>query len=82
MGVRNADKLQKPLNRAVFAKAPMQRVENHVWFSARALEDVTTLTVTFQDHPQFKDPVLGQHRVMTNGLVEFDLTLRYRNRNQ
>ncbi|MDR4477154.1 MAG: PilN domain-containing protein [Nitrospira sp.] len=50
--------------------------------SARALEDVTTLTVTFQDHPQFKDPVLGQHRVMTNGLVEFDLTLRYQNRNQ
>lgn len=49
--------------------------------SARALEDVTTLTVMFQDHPQFKDPVLGQHRVMGNGLVEFDLTLRYRNRN-
>lgn len=50
--------------------------------SARALEDVTPLTVTFQDHPQFKDPVLGQHRVMSNGLVEFDLTLRYRNRSQ
>ena len=50
--------------------------------SARALEDVTTLTVMFQDHPQFRDPVLGQHRVMGNGLVEFDLTLRYRNRNQ
>lgn len=49
--------------------------------SARALEDVTTLTVMFQDHPQFKDPVLGQHRVMGNGLVEFDLSLRYRNRN-
>ena len=49
--------------------------------SARALEDVTTLTVTFQDHPQFKEPVLGQHRVMASGLVEFDLSLRYRNRN-
>jgi len=49
--------------------------------SARALEDVTTLTVTFQDHPQFKEPVLGQHRVMATGLVEFDLSLRYRNRN-
>lgn len=48
--------------------------------SARALEDVTTLTVTFQDHPQFKEPVLGQHRDMSNGLVEFDLSLRYRNR--
>lgn len=49
--------------------------------SARALEDITTLTVTFQDHPQFKEPVLGQHRDMANGLVEFDLSLRYRNRN-
>lgn len=49
--------------------------------SARALEDVTTLTVTFQDHPQFKEPVLGQHRIMATGLVEFDLSLRYRNRN-
>jgi Tfp pilus assembly protein PilN len=49
--------------------------------SARALEDVTTLTVTFQDHPQFKEPVLGQHRIMASGLVEFDLSLRYRNRN-
>ena len=49
--------------------------------SARALEDVTTLTVTFQDHPQFKEPVLGQHRDMGNGLVEFDLSLRYRNTN-
>ena len=49
--------------------------------SARALEDVTTLTVTFQDHPQFKEPVLGQHRDMGNGLVEFDLSIKYRNRN-
>ena len=49
--------------------------------SAWALEDVTTLTVTLQDHPQFREPVLGQHRVMTTGLVEFDLSLRYRNRN-
>jgi Tfp pilus assembly protein PilN len=49
--------------------------------SARALEDVTTLTLTFQDHPQFKEPILGQHRDLGNGLVEFDLSLRYRNRN-
>ncbi len=49
--------------------------------SARALEDVTTLTVTFQDHPRFKEPVLGQHRDMGNGLVEFDLSIKYRNRN-
>ncbi len=49
--------------------------------SARALEDITTLTVTFQDHPQFKEPVLGQHRDTGNGLVEFDLSIKYRNRN-
>ena len=49
--------------------------------SAKALEDVTTLTVTFQDHPQFREPVLGQHRDMSNGLVEFDLSIKYRNRN-
>lgn len=49
--------------------------------SARALEDITTLTVTFQDHPQFKEPVLGQRRDMGNGLVEFDLSIKYRNRN-
>ncbi|HVG01292.1 MAG TPA: PilN domain-containing protein [Nitrospira sp.] len=49
--------------------------------SAKALEDVTTLTVTFQDHPQFREPVLGQHRDMGNGLVEFDLSIKYRNRN-
>ena len=49
--------------------------------SAKALEDVTSLTVTFQDHPQFREPVLGQHRDMGNGLVEFDLSIKYRNRN-
>jgi Tfp pilus assembly protein PilN len=49
--------------------------------SAKALEDVTTLTVTFQDHPQFREPVLGQHRDMNNGLVEFDLSIKYRNHN-
>ncbi len=48
--------------------------------SARTLEDVTTLTVTFEDHPKFKEPVLGQHRDAGNGLVEFDLSFRYRNR--
>jgi Tfp pilus assembly protein PilN len=42
------------------------------------VEDVTALTVTLQDHAIFHDPVLGQHRVGPDGLVEFDLTLRYR----
>lgn len=46
--------------------------------TAISLEDVTALTVSLQDHPTFKDPVLGQHRHSPGGLVEFDLTLRYR----
>ena len=50
----------------------------HMSGLAATVEDVTALTVTLQDHTVFHDPVLGQHRVGTNGLVEFDLTLRYR----
>lgn len=46
--------------------------------SASNLEDVTALTVKLQDHPHFQDPVLGQHRDVGNGMVEFDLTLRYK----
>jgi len=50
----------------------------HMTGSAVTIEDVTALTVTLQDHALFRDPVLGQHRVGVDGLVEFDLTLRYR----
>ena len=50
----------------------------HMTGLAVTVEDVTALTVTLQDHPVFRDPVLGQHRVGPDGLVEFDLTLRYR----
>jgi hypothetical protein len=50
----------------------------HLTGSASNLEDVTALTVMFQDHARFKDPVLGQHRDAGNGLVEFDLSLRYK----
>ena len=50
----------------------------HMTGLAVTVEDVTALTVTLQDHAVFRDPVLGQHRVGTDGLVEFDLTLRYR----
>lgn len=50
----------------------------HLTGSALNLEDVTALTVMFQDHARFKDPVLGQHRDAGNGLVEFDLSLRYK----
>ena len=50
----------------------------HMIGLAATVEDVTALTVMLQDHTMFRDPVLGQHRVGPNGLVEFDLTLRYR----
>ena len=50
----------------------------HVTGLAVTVEDVTALTVTLQDHAVFRDPVLGQQRVGSDGLVEFDLTLRYR----
>ena len=50
----------------------------HMTGLAVTVEDVTALTVTLQDHTVFRDPVLGQHRVGPDGLVEFDLTLRYR----
>lgn len=50
----------------------------HLTGTAMSLEDITAFTVGLQDHPTFKDPVLAQHRVGPNGLVEFDVTLRYR----
>ena len=50
----------------------------HLTGSALNVEDVTALTVMLQDHDRFKDPVLGQHRDAGNGLVEFDLSLRYK----
>ena len=45
---------------------------------AVTIEDMTALTVILQDHAVFREPVLGQHRVGSDGLVEFDVTLRYR----
>ena len=50
----------------------------HITGLAVTVEHVTALTVTLQNHAVFYDPVLGQHRVRPDGLVEFDLTLRYR----
>ena len=50
----------------------------HMTGLAVTVEDVTALTVTLQDHAVFRDPVLDQHRMEPDGLVEFDLTLRYR----
>jgi hypothetical protein len=50
----------------------------HITGLAVTVEHVTALTVTLQHHAVFYDPVLGQHRVRPDGLVEFDLMLRYR----
>lgn len=50
----------------------------HLTGTAMSLEDITAFTVSLQDHPLFKDPVLAQHRAGTNGLVEFNVTVRYR----
>jgi Tfp pilus assembly protein PilN len=49
----------------------------HLTGTAMSLEDITAFTVSLQDHPLFKDPVLAQHRAGANGLVEFNVTLRY-----
>ncbi|HEU5408757.1 MAG TPA: PilN domain-containing protein [Nitrospira sp.] len=46
--------------------------------TAMNLEDITAFTIGLRDHATFKDPVLAQHRVGPNGLVEFDVTLQYR----
>lgn len=50
----------------------------HMTGLAVTVEDVTALTATLQDNAVFRDPVLGQHRMGPDGLVEFDLTLHYR----
>lgn len=46
--------------------------------TAASLEDITAFTVGLQNHATFTDPVLAQHRVGSSGLVEFDVTVRYR----
>lgn len=50
----------------------------HLTGAAVTLEDVTALTLKLQTHPVFQDPVLGQHHMGSDGLVEFDLKLKYR----
>jgi hypothetical protein len=50
----------------------------HMTGAAVSLEDITAFTVGLEGHPSFKDPVLAQHRSGSSGLVEFDVTLRYR----
>ena len=50
----------------------------HMTGAAVTLEDVTALTLKLQTHPVFQDPELGQHHTGQDGLVEFDLKLKYR----
>ena len=50
----------------------------HMTGAAVTVEDVTGFTLKLQSHPVFHDPVLGQHHLGGDGLVEFDLTLKYR----
>lgn len=50
----------------------------HMTGAAATVEDVTALTLKLQSHPVFHDPVLGQHHLGSDGLVEFDLKLKYR----
>lgn len=50
----------------------------HMTGAAVTVEDVTALTLKLQSHPVFHDPVLGQHHIGGDGLVEFDLKLKYR----
>jgi Fimbrial assembly protein (PilN) len=50
----------------------------HMTGAASTVEDITALTIKLQSHPVFHDPVLGEHHLGNNGLVEFDLKLKYR----
>jgi Tfp pilus assembly protein PilN len=52
----------------------------HMTGAAATVEDVTALTLKLQSHPVFHEPVLGQHHLGNDGLVEFDLKLKYRPR--
>jgi len=49
----------------------------HLTGVAATVEDITGLALKLQTHRVFRDPVLGQHHAATDGLVEFDLTLKY-----
>jgi hypothetical protein len=50
----------------------------HMTGAAATVEDVTALALKLQSHPVFHDPVLAQHHLGSDGLVEFDLKLKYR----
>jgi Tfp pilus assembly protein PilN len=45
--------------------------------AALGLKELTALIISLEDHPAFKQAVLGQHRTLDNGQVDFGLTVRY-----
>ena len=45
--------------------------------SALGLKELTAFIISLEDHPAFKQAVLGQHRALADGQVEFALTVRY-----
>lgn len=45
--------------------------------AALGLKELTALIISLEDHPGFKQAVLGQHHTRDNGQVEFALTVRY-----
>jgi Tfp pilus assembly protein PilN len=46
--------------------------------SARSLKHLTSLIISLEDHPAFQDALLGQHRTLDSGVVDFALTVRYK----
>lgn len=51
----------------------------HLSGTARSFEEVTAFLAILQEHSEFREPVLKQHADREDGLVEFQLTLSYRN---
>jgi hypothetical protein len=45
--------------------------------AALGLKELTAFIISLEDHPAFRQAVLGQHRTLDNGHVEFGLTVRY-----
>ena len=46
--------------------------------TARSMDEVTAFTLALQEHSPFVNPQLTQHRVGTNNLFDFSLTVGYR----
>ncbi len=46
--------------------------------AANGLKELTALIIGLEDHPAFQHAVLGQHRSLDSGVVEFGLTVHYK----